>query len=463
MSLSSIPEHTRKPTPYSCYPHRSRGTPGKNNTPGKAENKHTKHGILALSEAYYAEGLEYNLISVPTLNTQNVKVTFDRHEAYLKKGTTIIHLVKLNGLWALPTTNNPTVATLRMQRDNQATGETWHCRLGHLGKRQTEELVKQGSAPEEALRYNPNNCSTCNLTKPGKRPIPHVVEASGKTTVQVDYMPLGHSEKGWKGEVGAYVFSDRHSRITKAYPVKSATSTEAVTYLNLFLTQIAPYLKNKITCIQSDAGSQFTSNEWYKRCADDGIVCRRCPVDHQAMNGQVERIQGILAAKVRALLRDGGLGIKYWPLALETATYLINRTPHTSLNGTCPLERATGRKPGLNHTRKYRCAAFVQVPKAQRNGKLSNTAWRGTLVGYSTTSPEWLILDPRTARVRPAYSVQFKEGEKGIQEQQQATNGHDLIVSGADKPEKMWPQRNQFTETLRLKRTNNLTNVREKT
>ncbi len=384
----------------------------------------TRHGVLALSEAYYAEGLEYNLISVPTLNAQNVKVTFARHEAYLEKGTTIIHLVKLNGLWALPTTGNPTAAALRMGRDNRATGETWHCRLGHPGNKQTEELVKQGSAPQEALGYDPGNCSTCSLTRPRRRPIPHVAEASGECTVQVDYMPVGQSERGWKGEVGAYVFSDRHSRVAKAYPVKSATSTEAAMSLDLFLNEIAPYVKNKITCIQSDAGSQFTSSEWNKRCADDGIVCRRCPVDHQAMNGQVERIQGILAAKVRALLRDGDLEIKYWPLALEAATYLVNRTPHTSLGSVSPLEKATGRKPDLNHTRKYGCAAFVQIPKAQRKGKLTNTAWRGILVGYATTSPEWLILDPRTARVRPAYSVHFKESETGIQSQQEAATQH---------------------------------------
>ncbi len=56
------------------------------------------------------------------------------------------------------------------------------------------------------------------------------------------------------------------------------------------------------------------------------------PHDHQAMNGQMERVQGILAAKVRALLQDGDMEIKYWPLALETAAYLLNMTPHTSLN-----------------------------------------------------------------------------------------------------------------------------------
>ncbi len=377
----------------------------------------TAHGTLILNEAYYAKGLGYNLISVPTLNAQNVKVIFNKHEAYLEKGPAKIHLVKLNGLWALPVEHNPTIAALRMERGNLTSGETWHCRLGHPGKKQTEELLKQGSVPEEALRYDTRNCNTCSVTKPTRRPVPHVAERSGESTVQVDYMPMGSSERGWKGEVGAYVFSDRNTKITKAYPVKSATSTEAVASLDLYLTQVAPYMKNKVTCIQSDAGNQFVTNEWSKRCADEGITYRHCPIDHQAMNGQVERVQGILAAKVRALLQDGKLQTRYWPLALETATYLINRTPHTSLGGISPLEMATGRKVDLRHTRKYGCTAFVQVPKAQRKGKLGETAWRGTLVGYVTTSPEWPVLDPRTSKIRGAYSVKFNEHETGVQNQ----------------------------------------------
>ncbi len=130
-----------------------------------------------------------------------------------------------------------------------------------------------------------------------------------------------------------------------------------------------------------------------------------CPVDHQAMNGQVERVQGVLAAKMRALLMDGRLDSKYWPLALETAMYLTNRTPHESLGGLSPIEKSTGKKPDLGRTRIFGCTAYMQIPKAGRKGKLSDVAWQGILVGYSTQSPEWVILEPRTGNLRRAYSV----------------------------------------------------------
>ncbi len=132
------------------------------------------------------------------------------------------------------------------------------------------------------------------------------------------------------------------------------------------------------------------------------------------MNGQVERAIGILGAKMRALLMDLDTHKKHWPLAMETATYLLNRTPHESLKGMSPLEIETGDKPDLRRARVFGCKAYVQVTKAQRRGKLSNTVWQGAMVGYSTRSPEWLILDPRSNRLRTAYSVTFNEQAPGL-------------------------------------------------
>ncbi|MCP4125689.1 MAG: hypothetical protein GY753_01340 [Gammaproteobacteria bacterium] len=104
---------------------------------------------------------------------------------------------------------------------------------------------------------------------------------------------------------------------------------------------------------------------------------------------------------------------KYWPLAIQAAAYILNRTPHTSLKNLSPFEESTGDKPDLTRTRVFGCKAYVQVPKAQRRGKLSETAWEGTMVGYSTSSPEWIILDPRSGRLRTVYSVTFDEQETG--------------------------------------------------
>ncbi len=124
------------------------------------------------------------------------------------------------------------------------------------------------------------------------------------------------------------------------------------------------------------------SKEWAETCRQKNVMHRMCPVDHQSMNGQVERAQGVLAAKTRALLMDSGMEKSFWPLAMETATFLMNRTPHESLGGLSHLEKSTGNRQDLSRVRVFGCMTYVQIPKAQGKGKLSDVTWKGTLVGY---------------------------------------------------------------------------------
>ncbi len=232
---------------------------------------YTTNGTIALKEVYYAKGLEYNLISVPTLEKHGFDVVFSKNGSYIGKGGERIYLTKHGGLWALPDTGTVKVAALRMGQKGHADARTWHERLGHASKQKTATLVKRGLIPHLAREYEPRECRTCQLTNPGRRPVPKVAERSGEVTVQVDYMPVGQNESGWKGEVGAMVFSCRTSKVIKAYPMKSATTIEAIKVLDDYITNIVPLLKEGVTCIQTDAGSQFLTDGWRQKCAANGI------------------------------------------------------------------------------------------------------------------------------------------------------------------------------------------------
>ncbi len=179
--------------------------------------------------------------------------------------------------------------------------------------------------------------------------------------------------------------------------------------------------------MQTDAGSQFTFQAWEDECKKKGLICRTCPIDHQVMNGQFERVIGIIALTVRAMLRDHNVPTKYWPLALDAATYLLNRTPHSALQGLTPLQLATGKEPDLSKAKVFGCKAYVQVPKENRWEKFGNTAWLGAMVGFSTDSPEWIILDPRTNTLRKGYSVTFNEMESGFENKEYAMNGDRML------------------------------------
>ncbi len=346
------------------------------------------------------------MISVEQLVSKGVKLVLGESEAYFEKGNTRINLEQVDGLWAVPeVTSSGTVATLRI--NEKADAKIWHQRLGHVGNRKIEKLVKDSLIPTNAKNYESKNCNVCCRSFPGRRPVPKTSERSGYVTIQVDYVPMGKEERGWKGEVGAYVYTSRASKLVKAYPVKDASTASAAETLDMYCNDILPNLKENANCMQMDAGTQFITDKWNNVCKKYNIRHRTCPVDHQAMNGQAERVIGILMSKTRALLMDKGVKRNLWPLALETATFLYNRIPNDSLRGTTPLKKATGQDPDLERLRVFGCRAFIQIPKPQRKGKLSDTAWQGVMVGYSTNSPEWIILDPRSGKLRKGYSAKF--------------------------------------------------------
>ncbi len=91
------------------------------------------------------------------------------------------------------------------------------------------------------------------------------------------------------------------------------------------------------------------------------------------MNGQVERVQGLLASKIRALLRDSGLDKSFLPFAMDVATYLLNRLPHDGRDELSPIEKSTGNKPDLSRLRIFGCKAYVQIPKTLSERKSCQT------------------------------------------------------------------------------------------
>ncbi|MCP4126994.1 MAG: hypothetical protein GY753_08035, partial [Gammaproteobacteria bacterium] len=202
------------------------------------------------------------------------------------------------------------------------------------------------------------------------------------------------------------------NKMVHVYPYHH--KSEAVEILDRYLAQQFHRLQPRATCIQTDAGTEFLSKEWGGRCRKAGLSPRHAPPSCQAMNGQVEKDQGTLAETTRTMLKGRGVPMKYWPLALQTAAFLKNRTPHEALGGESPVKVGTGETPELRRLHTFGCAAYVQIDKGLREGKGGDVRWKGVFVGYSPESPAWLVLDPRSGRIREAYHVKFVDSEPGM-------------------------------------------------
>ena len=82
------------------------------------------------------------------------------------------------------------------------------------------------------------------------------------------------------------------------------------------------------------------------------------------------------------------------------AVYLKNRSPSTRLAGLSPRQFRTGEIVGYSHLRVFGCPAQIFIRASRRpNGKLSDRAEKGTLMGMSTKGNGYLFRVPRTREI----------------------------------------------------------------
>lgn len=112
--------------------------------------------------------------------------------------------------------------------------------------------------------------------------------------------------------------------------------------------------------------------------------------------------------KARALRLGAGLPENLWPWIIQTAGYLMNRTPMKKHAWKTPHEMILATKPNLAHLRKFGCKAYSLDKKVIKSRKLMPRAHIGHLVGYDSTNI-FLIWIPSQHKVIRTRDVMFDE------------------------------------------------------
>ena len=116
------------------------------------------------------------------------------------------------------------------------------------------------------------------------------------------------------------------------------------------------------------------------------------------------------------MIIDSRLPPKLWPYAVETAAYIINRLPNTTI-GDKPLvfwhrELLINQDVSLDHVRIWGSKAYVHIPKEDRVQveKMAPRAFLGHLVGYEGDhSHIYKVWIPSTNQVKRSRDVIIKE------------------------------------------------------
>ncbi|KAI3703311.1 hypothetical protein L1987_73276 [Smallanthus sonchifolius] len=158
-----------------------------------------------------------------------------------------------------------------------------------------------------------------------------------------------------------------------------------------------------------------------------------CP-KHSEQNGVVERKNRILLEMTRAIMLESKVPKSYWPEALATSVYLLNRLPTRALNLKTPLDTLstfTKIPPPLTlQPRVFGCSVFPHIPKSDRS-KLDPCAEKCVFLGYGVNQKGYRCYSPQRKHMITTMNCDFLETEFFYESQQsgQGEKEHEHVDS----------------------------------
>ncbi|CAJ2659174.1 unnamed protein product [Trifolium pratense] len=167
-----------------------------------------------------------------------------------------------------------------------------------------------------------------------------------------------------------------------------------------------------IKVIRSDNGGEYFKKELTEFLNSKGILHQTtCPYSPQ-QNGVAERKNRHILEVTRSLLIDGNVPCHLWGEAVNSAVYLINRTPSSVHNFRRPLDVLSDHHvlPPIVYLppRIFGCVIYVHLHPHQRS-KLDKRAIKCVFVGYGSTQKGYRAYHPISKRFYISMDVTFLE------------------------------------------------------
>ena len=105
-----------------------------------------------------------------------------------------------------------------------------------------------------------------------------------------------------------------------------------------------------------------------------------------------------------------GLPKTFWADAVNTAAYLINRSPCVPLDFKLPEEMWQGKEVSLKHLKVFGCSAYSLLKDGDRD-KLDSKTKKCTFIGYGSDEMGYRLWDSEARKIIRSKNVTFNETE----------------------------------------------------
>lgn len=346
----------------------------------------TSASLFNLPDTLCVPQMTKNIISVSQLsNQQNCAIVFLPHSFHvkcLKTGRILLNGPCRDGLYVWP--SSPTVLS-----SSRISSPLWHHALGHPSTATFKLIQQQLRIPSPT--FEQSDCTSCQLNKSHKLPF-YNSSLCSNYFLEVIFSDV------WTSPILSYdgfkyyvVFVDHFTRYSWTYPLKRKSDVQH-TFIK-FRSLVENYFKTKIKIFYSDNGGEFIALQNF--LSQNGISHFTSPPHTPEHNGISERKHRHIVETGLALLTHSGMPLEFWPHALLTAVYLINRLPIPTLQNQSPFSIIFKQNEDYAKLKSFGCLCFPWL-KPYTAHKLESRSVVCVFVGYSTTQHAYYCMDPKT-------------------------------------------------------------------
>lgn len=336
--------------------------------------------IRTLTNVRHVPDLRKNLISLGVLESSGCKIVAYKGILKVVRGSMVVMKGVCHGnlyaLLGMTITDNAAIGISKSSNLSDCT-KLWHMRLGHMSEKGLTLLGKEG-----LLKNLEKPCMDfCEHCVYGKAHRVKFTTSKHKSRRLLDYVHTdvwGPAKVASKGGSRYFVsFIDDYSRYAWVYFLKH--KNEVFETFKRWRAMVENRTGRKLKTIRSDNGTEYTEGVFKEFCDQEGIVRHWTVRNTPQQNGVAERLNRTLLERARCIRSNSGLGREWWAESVATACYIVNRAPHSTLDGDTPYRLWSGEHADYNVLRIFGCTAYYHV----KENKLDPRAKKAIFLGYA--------------------------------------------------------------------------------
>ena len=301
---------------------------------GEIEIITNKNFECAIKEVLCVKDLHSNLLSVSKLDEKGYTIVFKHDKAFIYDRNDLLAVGEgESGLYSFifKLSNSRELQANACFTDNRdEVAKVWHRRFGHLNYKSLNDLQKYDMVDGIDKNVNFNNvtnidkCDVCVSSKQKENSHTKLnIERTKRPfqLVHIDLMIV--NQLGRNDEKYVLTCIDDYTAFKAAYCMKS--KSETLTYFKDFYNYVRANSNFNVFGIRCDNGSEFNNRSFVNFCRDNGIYIQFVDPYTPVLNSCAERNNRTIIEKARSILLESKLEMKFWPDAIETAAYILNR------------------------------------------------------------------------------------------------------------------------------------------